>query len=340
MKRLMCGIMVLALVLLCGCLLLPVHAESSVGAVKLRLRSDVAGYACSDYTRFMEIVSGNVIYNTRSAGPVYASDYGGTSDHGKLVAGRTYYVSYVVQAADGYALPDKIDEVLDVCRTAINRRYRLMPYVYTLFQEASRDGMPVMRPVFMADTKDKSLRAEEKAFMLGGDLIIIPRWAGDANLPAGDWDILPLEDKDDGFQPYLAQRPGSIIPMANLYQNTVEMKTDSLTLLVNPDSEGRAEGRLYEDAGDGFDYQQGQFAEYKLQASTEGKQLTVSLRQVDGKAASKERTLRVGIVCDGKVTYSPWTKGSSVTMKTVADKQPAIDKKKLTFPQVPDLQGN
>ena len=215
-----------------------------------------------------------------------------------------------------------------------------MPYVYTLFQEASKDGMPVMRPVFMADTKDKSLRAEEKAFMLGGDLIIIPRWAGDANLPAGDWDILPLEDKDDGFQPYLAQRPGSIIPMANLYQNTVEMKTDSLTLLVNPDSEGRAEGRLYEDAGDGFDYQQGQFAEYKLQASTEGKQLTVSLVQVDGKAASKERTLRVGIVCDGKVTYSPWTKGSSVTMKTVADKQPAIDKKTLTFPQVPDLQGN
>ena len=103
--------LMLALILLCGCLLLPVHAESSVGAVKLRLRSDVAGYACSDYSRFMEIVSGNVIYNTRSAGPVYASDYGGTSDHGKLVAGRTYYVSYVVQAADGYALPDKIDDV-------------------------------------------------------------------------------------------------------------------------------------------------------------------------------------------------------------------------------------
>ena len=58
---------------------------------------------------------------------------------------------------------------------------------------------------------------------------------------------------------------------------------------------------------------------------------------MDGKAASKERTLRVGIVCDGKVTYSPWTKGSSVTMKTVADKQPTIDKKQLTFPQVPDL---
>ncbi len=302
----------------------------------------------SNWEQFMASIPMSITLGL-SGQPFNGPDMGGFcgDSNGKLVANWTavgvYFPFVRNHCIDGGRAqePWAFDqECLDVCRTAINRRYRLMPYVYTLFQEASRDGMPVMRPVFMADTKDKSLRAEEKAFMLGGDLIIIPRWAGDANLPAGDWDILPLEDKDDGFQPYLAQRPGSIIPMANLYQNTVEMKTDSLTLLVNPDSEGRAEGRLYEDAGDGFDYQQGQFAEYKLQASTEGKQLTVSLVQVDGKAASKERTLRVGIVCDGKVTYSPWTKGSSVTMKTVADKQPAIDKKKLTFPQVPDLQGN
>ena len=302
----------------------------------------------SNWEQFMASIPMSITLGL-SGQPFNGPDMGGFcgDSNGKLVANWTavgvYFPFVRNHCIDGGRAqePWAFDqECLDVCRTAINRRYRLMPYVYTLFQEASKDGMPVMRPVFMADTKDKSLRAEEKAFMLGGDLIIIPRWAGDANLPAGDWDILPLEDKDDGFQPYLAQRPGSIIPMANLYQNTVEMKTDSLTLLVNPDSEGRAEGRLYEDAGDGFDYQQGQFAEYKLQASTEGKQLTVSLGQVDGKAASKQRTLRVGIVCDGKVTYSPWTKGSSVTMKAVADKQPAIDKKKLTFPQVPDLNGN
>ena len=302
----------------------------------------------SNWEQFMASIPMSITLGL-SGQPFNGPDMGGFcgDSNGKLVANWTavgvYFPFVRNHCIDGGRAqePWAFDqECLDVCRTAINRRYRLMPYVYTLFQEASKDGMPVMRPVFMADTKDKSLRAEEKAFMLGGDMIIIPRWAGDANLPAGDWDILPLEDKDDGFQPYLAQRPGSIIPMANLYQNTVEMKTDSLTLLVNPDSEGRAEGRLYEDAGDGFDYRQGQFAEYKLQASTEGKQLTVSLRQVDGKAASKQRTLRLGIVCDGKVTYSPWTKGSSVTMKAVVDKQPAIDKKKLTFPQVPDLNGN
>lgn len=298
----------------------------------------------SNWEQFMASIPMSITLGL-SGQPFNGPDIGGFcgDSNGKLVANWTavgvYFPFVRNHCIDGGRAqePWAFDqECLDVCRTAINRRYRLMPYVYTLFQEASRNGMPVMRPVFMADVRDKSLRAEQKAFMLGADLIIIPRWAGDANLPGGDWDILPLEDKDDGFQPYLAQRPGSVIPMANLYQNTAEMKTDSLTLLVNPDSEGRAEGRLYEDAGDGFDYRLGGYAEYRLQAVTVGKKLTVSIAKVDGKAEAKARVLRIGIVCDDKVTYSPWTAGNSVTMKAVADKQPAIDKAKLTFPQVPE----
>lgn len=299
----------------------------------------------SNWEQFMASIPMSITLGL-SGQPFNGPDMGGFcgDSNGKLLANWTavgVYFPFVRNHCTDNGRPQEPwvfgQECLDVCRTAINRRYRLMPYVYTLFQEASKNGMPVMRPVFMADTKDKRLRAEEKAFMLGNDLIIIPRWAGDANLPAGDWDILPLEDKDDNYQPYLAQRPGSIIPMANLYQNTVEMKTDSLTLLVNPDAEGRAEGRLYEDAGEGFDFRQGFFAEYKMQAVTEGKKLTVSLQKVEGKNAEKPRTLRIGIVCDGKVTYSPWTAGNTVTMKAVADKQLTLDKSKLTFPQVPDL---
>jgi alpha-glucosidase len=299
----------------------------------------------SNWEQFMASIPMSITLGL-SGQPFNGPDMGGFcgDSNGKLVANWTavgvYFPFVRNHCIDGGRAqePWAFDqECLDVCRTAINRRYRLMPYVYTLFQEASKNGMPVMRPVFMADTKDKRLRAEQKAFMLGGDLIIIPRWAADANLPEGDWDILPLEDKDDNYQPYLAQRPGSIIPMANLYQNTVEMKTDSLTLLVNPDAEGRAVGRLYEDAGEGFDFRQGFFAEYKLEAVTMGRLLTVSIRKVDGKSDEKPRTLRVGIVCNGKVTYSPWVSASSITIKATADKQLTLDKSKLTFPQVPDL---
>ena len=51
-------------------------------------------------------------------------------------------------------------------RMALERRYRLLPYLYTAFHVAHKDGQPVMAPVFFADPKDESLRAEEQAFML------------------------------------------------------------------------------------------------------------------------------------------------------------------------------
>ena len=207
------------------------------------------------------------------------------------------------------------DEVLDVCRTAINRRYKLLPYIYTLFHEASVNGMPVMRPLFFADVKDLSLRNEQKAFLLGNDLMVVPRWAEKTAMPKGDWKPLALEDKDDAYQAQLFQRPGSIIPLANLYQNTEEYNTDSLTLLVNLDTDNEASGSIYEDAGDGFGYKKGEYAEYAAKAKLDGKQLTVSLSRVGGEMGTNPKRLRIGFVTDGKITYSPWVDSSTVTMK-------------------------
>lgn len=59
-------------------------------------------------------------------------------------------------------------------RIALERRYRLMPYIYTAFHTAHTDGQPVMASVFFADLKDQALRAEEQAFMLGTDILVVP----------------------------------------------------------------------------------------------------------------------------------------------------------------------
>lgn len=227
-------------------------------------------------------------------------------------------------------------KVEDVCRTAIERRYRLMPYIYTLFQEATVNGMPVMRPAFMADDKDPALRGEQKVFMLGDDLMIIPRWAKADNIhiPSGDWDVLQLEDKDDMYQAFVAQRPGSIVPMGNVAQSTVELDQNTLTLLVNPTEDGTATGVLYQDAGDGFGYRTGEYAKYQLSAKTEGDNITVSIKQVDGKMDMGQKNIRIGFVTDGKITYSPYVQGNEVTMKTVKDKQMGIDLKKLKFSDI------
>lgn len=207
-------------------------------------------------------------------------------------------------------------QVEDVCRTAINRRYRLLPYVYTLFRETSQTGIPVMRPVFMADVNDETLRSEQQAFLLGGDLLIVPRWAEKPALPKGNWATFSMENGDDGYQARLALRPGSVLPLANLYQNTVDYCTDSLTLVVNLDEKGLAQGRLYEDDGDGFNYRSGDYSDYQLKASTDGKTLTVSLQKIDGKRkASNKRWLRIAQIVKGRLVYSNWQEGNQAVVK-------------------------
>ena len=201
-------------------------------------------------------------------------------------------------------------EVLDACRTAINRRYRLMPYIYTLFREASETGMPVMRPLFMADPTDLSLRSEDRAFLLGGDLLVRPQWAGRTAMPKTAWQPLALEAATDSFQCELRQRPGSVIPLANLAQSTTDLRTDSLTLLVCIDGEGKAVGQLYEDEGDGFSYREGCYRQTSIEATLRKKQLTVRMRQVGGKMPALSRTVRIGFVAGGRVRYSAWQQGN------------------------------
>ena len=204
-------------------------------------------------------------------------------------------------------------EVLDACRTAINRRYRLMPYIYTLFREASTTGMPVMRPLFMADSKDLTLRSEDRSFLLGGDLMIRPQWAEHTAMPQQEWQCLELEETADSYQCELRQRPGSVIPLANLAQSTATLRTDSLTLLVCVDGEGKAVGQLYEDEGDGFGYREGRYRQTTIEATLRKKQLQVTLRQTDGQLPAVVRTLRIGFVAKGRVQYSPWLHGNDIS---------------------------
>jgi alpha-glucosidase len=85
-------------------------------------------------------------------------------------------------------------------RRFIETRYRLMPYFYTLAEEASRTGMPLLRPLFLEypgaapdrHPIDLDLDAEGE-FLLGSDLLIAPGHFADeldaytVELPTSVW---------------------------------------------------------------------------------------------------------------------------------------------------------
>lgn len=189
-------------------------------------------------------------------------------------------------------------EVEAICREAINRRYMFLPYIYTLFREASVSGLPVMRPAFWADFKDLSLRSEQHVFLLGDDLMIVPRFAEKTSArPKGDWKPVPFDAEDDGRQALVYLRDGAIVPMGKVIQNTEEYTTDTLTLLVNLDENGQASGMLYVDAGDGFGYKKGEYALYRFTAIQDNGEVAVKTELVEGKALSqKEMELNVKVL--------------------------------------------
>ncbi|MEM7755695.1 MAG: TIM-barrel domain-containing protein [Planctomycetota bacterium] len=198
-------------------------------------------------------------------------------------------------------------EVEDTTRRALERRYRLMPLFYTLFEESHRTGMPVARPTFFADPADLALRSEDDSFLLGENLLvvadptpgnervqIIPRpvegvaWR-EFDFPSFDGG----RDSKDPDQPKLMIRPGGIVPAAPVHQHFGDRpdQRDELTLLIHLGADGRAEGELYEDAGTGWGFREGEFIRSKYTAERRGQRIVIETETLEGDMTRPSRTL-------------------------------------------------
>ena len=204
-------------------------------------------------------------------------------------------------------------------RIALTRRYRLLPYLYTLFHEASVTGLPVARPLFFADSADPSLRNEDHAFLLGDDVLVQPQLleneSHDFAMPKGRWRRFALagEDPDaSSANPLLRLRDGAILPVGPGGQTSEEATQGPLTLIVSLDASGRAQGRLYEDAGDGFGYREGDYLLTTYEAVLRDGALEVRVAQEEGRRARADRELRVELLGDAGVEKATGRDGDGV----------------------------
>ncbi|MCC6426780.1 MAG: DUF5110 domain-containing protein [Phycisphaerales bacterium] len=197
-------------------------------------------------------------------------------------------------------------EVEATCRQAIERRYRLMPYIYSLFRDASKTGMPVARPLFFVDPKDPALRSEDDAFLLGGDIMVACQMMPDGSrmsvLPkAADgrrWLGFDFGEGPNPDLPDMYLRPGAIVPTGPVMQHIDETPLSPLTLLIALDKNGKAIGTLYEDAGDGYGYMSGEFLLTTYAAVREGDTVTISVRATEGRMPRPNRPVIVKLLID------------------------------------------
>ncbi len=153
----------------------------------------------------------------------------------------------------------------------INVRYRLMPYIYTAAEESSRDGLPIMRPMYLEFPV--GMETEESEFMFGPSLLIAPqplhtRDDYQMNFPHGtQWYDYWTGRKLDPLQSTIIKprldmlpvyvRAGAVIPEQPVVQSTDEIPNGPLELHVYPGP--GCHGSLYADDGKSFDYKKGQF---------------------------------------------------------------------------------
>lgn len=65
--------------------------------------------------------------------------------------------------------------VKDAIRESIFLRYNLIHYIYTAFDQATQNGTPIMRPMFLEFPKDETLFGSASQFMFGDSILVSPK---------------------------------------------------------------------------------------------------------------------------------------------------------------------
>ncbi|XXG78098.1 hypothetical protein AAC387_Pa08g2114 [Persea americana] len=249
-----------------------------------------------------------------SGQPLSGPDIGGFAGNATpKLFGRWMAVGAMFPFARAHSEADTIDhepwsfgeECEEVCRLALLRRYRLIPHLYTLFYMAHTMGTPVAAPTFFADPKDPRLRKAENSFLLGS-LLICASTERDKDtdqlqhvLPTGTWLRFDFNDPHPDL-PTLYLKGGSIIPVGPPIQHTEEAKpTDVLSLLVALDEHGKAEGVLFEDAGDGYEFTEGGYLLTHYEAELQSSIVTIKVAKTEGSWKRPKRGLHVHLLLGG-----------------------------------------
>lgn len=202
-------------------------------------------------------------------------------------------------------------------RRFIETRYQLMPYLYTVAEEASRTGLPIVRPLFLefpnaeADRHPMDLDAGTAGeFLFGPDMLVAPPPYPDeldayaAELPSPGWydfwtgrqlslqapvaeaSVIPGRTAPFTVKisPDLAQlpvfvRPGSIVPLAPLVESTGETPQGPLTLRLYAGD--NCAGNLYQDDGKTYAFEHGAYLRmaFSCQITTEGLRVNIGPHQ-------------------------------------------------------------
>ncbi|MGB3634311.1 MAG: glycoside hydrolase family 31 protein [Rubrobacteraceae bacterium] len=194
-----------------------------------------------------------------------------------------------------------------VARKMTKLRMRLLPYLYTLFEESHRTGAPIVRPLLFEYPGDTTTYNTDDEFLVGDAMLVAPITRPGIEhrhvyLPEGCWFHYWTGERFDGPAHILAHAPlgeppiyvkaNTAIPMGPEMNYTGEKPTDPLTLLLYP-SPGSGESALYEDAGDGFAYLDGEYARRSISCEASEGHITIHISDRESSFTPERNEVRL-----------------------------------------------
>lgn len=240
----------------------------------------------------------------------------------------------------------KGEPVYDAIEKAIRLRYRLLPYIYgTAWQVSAKDDS-FMRALVMDFASDRNTWDINDEFMFGRSILVAPVTHAlyTENERQGWSDAVPDWKESRSMEVYLPEgckwydfkdnkvysggrkvsadaslercpvfvREGSIIPMGPDVQYTSEKPWDELDIMVYAGPEGKF--TLYEDEGDGYDYEKGAYS--TIDFTLKGSKLTIGSRKGEYPGMLKNRKFVINYINGKKVKKTTVSyNGSSKTVK-------------------------
>jgi alpha-D-xyloside xylohydrolase len=194
-------------------------------------------------------------------------------------------------------------------------RYRLLPYIYSIAGDVTRNAGTFMRPFIMDFPKDTAAREIADEYMFGPAFLVAPVTTYQARsrnvyLPQtdGGWYDFWTGYHTGGGRALDAPAPfdsmplfiraGAIIPFGPELHYIGEKPADPITLCVYAGADGTF--TLYEDDGVTYGYERGEFTRIPLHWDDATKTLTIGKRQGKFPGTLNQRTFNVVLVTKNK----------------------------------------
>jgi alpha-glucosidase len=184
------------------------------------------------------------------------------------------------------------EDALKIIRTYIELRYTLLPYIYTAFHQYVNEFTPMLKPISMFDQSDQDTLYRVDEFLMGDHILVCPVLEPNAKsryvyLPKGKWYNYWTNKVFEGGKEILAEAPleqiplyireGAVIPFYPVMQYVGEKPVDQLTIKVYYGGES-LNSYLYEDSGDGYDYEKGIYNRKKFKTQSTPTSFKMSLK--------------------------------------------------------------